>query len=147
MEKSISIVKLYSLIILMVVMISCQEKNEVIIFEPSSVSFDPALDTFTGSPGDILNMNVIVDGESSFVNLKKIKFVGGEIEEETFILETTDEQYPVPNNYAFSYELKEDEIGKEVTFSFRIESEISDPQRGRMTTMGMKDLKITTVAP
>jgi len=144
MEKSISIVKLYSLIILMVVMISCQEKNEVILFEPSSVSFDPALDTFTGSPGDILNMNVIVDGESSFVNLKKIKFVDGELEEETFILETKDEQYPVPYDYEFSYALREDEIGKEITFSFRIESEISDPQRGRMTTMGMKDITILT---
>jgi len=144
MERSISILKFYLFIILLAGMINCQEKNDIIIFEPSLVSFDPALDTFPGSPSDILNMNVIVDGESSFVNLKKIKFVGEQIEEETFILETTEEQYPVPYNFVFSYELKEDEIGKEVTFSFRIESEISDPQRGRMTTMGMKDIKIIT---
>jgi len=139
--------KLYLLIMLMAGMISCQEKNEVVLFEPSSVSFDPALDTFTGSPGDIINMNVIIDGESSFVNLKEIKSVGGQIEEETYILETKDDQYQVPYNYEFLYVLREDEIGKDITFSFRIESIISDHQRGRMTTMGLKDLKILTVAP
>jgi len=146
MEKSISFVKFYLLVMLMTGMISCQEENEVILFEPSSVSFDPALDTFTGSPGDTLNMNVIVDGESDFVNLKKIKFVGGQIEEETYILETMDEQYPVPYNYEFSYALKQEEIGKEITFSFRIISEISSPH-SKMTTMSLRDVNIKTVAP
>ncbi|WP_164675052.1 BAR domain-containing protein [Anditalea andensis] len=147
MKKSIGMSKFYLLILLVAGMISCQEKNEVVLFEPSSVSFDPALDNFKGSPGDILNMNVIVEGESSFVNFKKIKLVGGQMEEESFLLETMDEQYPVPYHYEFSYVLKEDEIGKAITFSFRIESEISDPQRGRMTIMGLEDLKIITVAP
>lgn len=145
MKKLILFIGSYLLIILVAGSIGCQEEAEGVLFEPSTVSFDPSITNFTGLPGDTLNLKVIVDGESDFKNLKKMKFSNGKIVNETFILETQVQPYTVPYIYLFEYVLQENEIGKKITFSFRVESEIGDPPRGRMTTMSMQDLIITTI--
>jgi len=147
MKLSATIIKSLLILLLIAGLIGCREDIEMVIFEPSELSFNPPLTTFNGQPGDDISMEVNINGESTFKNLKLVKFLSSEIEEEFYILPTKEEQYAVPYQYLFNYTLKPEEIGKIVRFSFIMESEISDPQKGRMTVSTIKNLDVITIAP
>ncbi len=108
------------------------------------MSFKPDIEAFTGKPGDVLELNVIIDGESNFTSFYILKF-----EEEAFLdmimIEPEENgEIPVPYEHNFSYELTEAEVGQTIILTFVMQASIALADGSRVINNHQKELTITT---
>ncbi len=135
----------YLLLTTLAFVISACGREEDIAPSPTmpSISFSPEIDTFSGQPGDSLNLIVNIDGERGFSSFTIEKYDGQTLLNSDAIEDAGKAHIPVPYSYDFSYVLREEDIDKAIKLLFVMQSALYLPDGGVMTGIHPKELKIT----
>ena len=128
-------------------LLSCGERQEIPdSFPPTTINFDPSIDVFEGRPGEVLELQLNIEGPLGFNHLFLRKTVAGGEAEITALKEMQEEHYDTPFSMDFSYTLKEQEVGQEIKLTFMVGTAVKIPNGETGHTFVQRSIEITTKA-